>query len=197
MFRQVLLPLGFMVLALSLFTVRSSWAQQNPQAAALACQDEMSDGQQAFVGCWAKQMMSPAQQQVVSCYIEGETVFEYAACSHGAKLSRDQTDVLNCAAQSRGNGPAFAACSGQNYLTPDARQAIGCVEHNSSYTGFGACMAGGQFLTPEQEVAAQCALYTGGEPVSFTTCVGGQLTISELNKCLTIGIGRKGLLRRQ
>ena len=53
-------------------------------------------------------------------------------------------------------------------------------------------MAGRQTLTPEQQVIVQCALQTGGEPISLTTCVGGQLTMNELSKCLSIGIGGRG-----
>jgi hypothetical protein len=50
-------------------------------------------------------------------------------------------------------------------------------------------MAGDRHLTPEQTIVAQCMVDSGGEPLDFVACAGGQLTARELNKCLSDGIG--------
>jgi hypothetical protein len=55
----------------------------------------------------------------------------------------------------------------------------------------GVCAVGSN-LTPEQQVFATCAISTGGQPYAFAGCVGTQLTLNELQKCLTQGIGGSG-----
>jgi hypothetical protein len=55
----------------------------------------------------------------------------------------------------------------------------------------GVCAAGNN-LTPEQQVFVSCAISTGGQPYAFAGCVGTQLTLNELNKCLERGIGGNG-----
>lgn len=106
--------------------------------------------------------------------------------------SQDQLNALGCAAQSGGDEIAFVECLGQGYLSVDEQELVECFQQSADVFGFGACIAGGHFLTPEQRVIVQCALHTGGEPISLTTCVGGQLTINELSKCISIGIGGRG-----
>ena len=179
------------LLALAAYTVPSR-AENNPRGAAQACQALIPSGKQAFVGCWSNQMMSPPQQKVTSCYAQSGTLVEFAVCALGVKLSQAQVNAVSCASQSGGDGIAFAECLGQNYVSIDEQRAFDCYQQNDDVFGFGACMAGGRFLTPEQQVVMQCALQTGGEPISLTTCVGGQLTMNELSKCLSIGIGGRG-----
>jgi hypothetical protein len=38
----------------------------------------------------------------------------------------------------------------------------------------------------------QCAISSGGQPYAFAGCVGTQLTVNELDKCMTQGIGGRG-----
>ena len=179
------------VLSLAAFMVPSR-AQDDPRGAAQACQARIPAGVQAFVGCWANQMMSPPQQRIVRCYTQSATLVEFAVCALGVQPNRDQFNALGCVAQSGGDEVEFAECLGQNYLSLDEQGLIDCYQQSDDVFGFGACMAGRQTLTPEQQVIVQCALQTGGEPISLTTCVGGQLTMNELSKCLSIGIGGRG-----
>ncbi len=169
-----------------------SWAQDDPRSAAQACQATIPAGTEAFVGCWASKMMSPPQQRIAHCYAQSATLVGFAVCTLGMQPSQEQINALGCVAQSGGDGIAFAECLGQNYLPLDEQDLIDCFQQNADIFGFGACIAGGRFLTPEQRVIAQCALHTGGEPISLTTCVGGQLTMNELSKCISIGIGGRG-----
>ncbi len=181
----------FALLTLAAFT-EPSRAQTTPRGAAQACQALIPSGAQAFVGCWSKQMMSAPQQHVVTCYAQSGTAVEFVACALGVHLSQDQANAVSCASQNGGDGVAIAECLGRTYLGSDEQRAIECLQQDTDVFGFGACIAGGRYLTPEQQVLVQCALQTGGEPISLTTCVGGQLTMNELSKCLSIGIGGRG-----
>ncbi len=183
--------IAVVLLALVALTVPSR-AQDDPRGAAQACQALIPSGVQRFVGCWANQMMSPPQQQVVACYARSGTIAEFAVCALGVPLSQGQAKAVGCASQSGGDGIAFAECLGQDLFSFDEQKAFDCYQQSDDVFGFGACVAGGRFLTPEQQVVATCALQTGGEPISLTTCVGGQLAMNELSKCLSIGIGGRG-----
>jgi hypothetical protein len=55
----------------------------------------------------------------------------------------------------------------------------------------GVCAAGSN-LTSEQQVFLECAMSTGGQPYAFAGCVGTQLTINELHKCIEQGAGGDG-----
>jgi hypothetical protein len=55
----------------------------------------------------------------------------------------------------------------------------------------GVC-AVGPSLAPEQQVFVSYAIETGAQPVAYAVCVGGQLTLNELDKCLGRGIGGDG-----
>ena len=182
------------VLTLLTFVVSaaSSRAEDDPRGAAQACQAAIPSGTQAFVGCWANQMMSQPQRRVVRCYAQSPTLVGFAACVLGMRPNQDQIDALGCVAQSGGDGIAFAECVGRNYLSFDDQELIDCFQQDDDIFSFGACIAGGRVLTPEQRVIVQCALHTGGEPISLTTCVSGQLTMNELSKCISIGIGGRG-----
>ncbi len=139
-----------------------SRAENAPKSAAQACQTQIPAGARAFVGCWTNQMMSPKEQEITSCYDQSGTLID------------------------------FAECLGQNYLPLDQQSLVDCLQQDDDAFNFAACVAGQRVLTREQQVVMQCALQTGGEPISLTTCVGGQLTINELSKCLSIGIGGRG-----
>ena len=43
----------------------------------------------------------------------------------------------------------------------------------------------GNNLTSGQQVFVSCAVSTGGQPYAFAGCVGTQLTLNELDKCIT------------
>jgi hypothetical protein len=65
------------------------------------------------------------------------------------------------------------------------------MQNKGSYVQMGVCAAGSN-LTSEQQVYVQCAASTGGQPYAFAGCVGTQLTLNELQKCLDSGIGGRG-----
>jgi hypothetical protein len=87
-------------------------------------------------------------------------------------------------------GAGLCAASGQ--LSPEQARLAGCVLNNrGSYAQMGVCAVGAN-LTPEQQVFVECAIQTGGNPYAYAGCVGGRLTLNELDKCLTDGIGGRG-----
>jgi hypothetical protein len=44
-------------------------------------------------------------------------------------------------------------------------------------------------MNPEIQIITQCAITSGGEPSTFVTCAGGQLSAREIDKCFTHGVG--------
>lgn len=55
----------------------------------------------------------------------------------------------------------------------------------------GVCAAGNS-LTPEQQAFLECAIQTGGQPYAYAGCVGTRLTLNEIDKCFSQGIGGDG-----
>lgn len=85
----------------------------------------------------------------------------------------------------------------QNF-DPRTAAAVNCVRQqaqqaNALAWSVAGCAAGGALnLNPELTVAMECAMSSGGEPMTFAGCAGGRLTVMELNKCFTIGVGGNG-----
>src|SRR4029077_1054844 len=76
--------------------------------------------------------------------------------------------------------------------SPEQQRIANCVLQNKgSYVQMGVCAAGNN-LTAEQQVFVSCALTTGGQPYAFAGCVGTQLTLNEIDKCFSRGIGGDG-----
>jgi uncharacterized membrane protein len=146
---------------------------------------------------------------------------QFLECIASDSLSDDQAKAFQCAVNHKGDNQAIFACMATSQLSPEQRRVIGCVANNTGYIDAGLCAAGdnikpehrriagcvmsnkgnymqmgvcavGSNLTPEQQVFAQCAVSTGGQPYAFAGCVGGQLTMNELQKCMTDGIGGGG-----
>jgi hypothetical protein len=47
-------------------------------------------------------------------------------------------------------------------------------------------------LNPEQQIAVQCVAEAGGQPYAAAVCTASRLTLRELRKCVTDGIGGHG-----
>lgn len=93
-------------------------------------------------------------------------------------------------------------CMAKDRFDPETVRGLQCAQQNlqgpkPSYWGFAACYAGPKLLdklrpNTEAVIALECAMTSGGEPVVFASCTGGQLAVRELDKCLQHGIGGKG-----
>jgi hypothetical protein len=83
-------------------------------------------------------------------------------------------------------------CAAATQLNNDQMRIVSCILNNEgNYLQMGVCAAGNT-LTPEQQVFVNCAITTGVASYAFAGCVGTQLTVNELNKCFSDGIGGKG-----
>jgi hypothetical protein len=118
----------------------------------------------------------------------------------GQQLTQDQRTALDCAQQSSGDMETFATCAGTRILGPrlsrNQRAAIECTaESGGNPSGFATC-AGNRMLNsqlnPEQQIAVQCVAEAGGQPYAAAVCTASRLTLRELRKCVTDGIGGHG-----
>lgn len=103
--------------------------------------------------------------------------------------------LQQCHAQYGSDWSRYPLCMSSVTQGGDAGKLLACVEQQSrrgevTVMGTAMCYGAGQLnLNTEMQIAVQCAVATGGEPYSFASCAGGQLTARELDKCLTNGIG--------
>lgn len=159
----------------------------NPSVSAVQCQTEKVIGD--FSACWSREMMSDSQRQVADCVSKSSSPVEFVFCATQRPLSAVEQRLADCALQSGGNLATTASCAGYGYLDRDQQRLAGCIVSNGTNLFSAAICAGGRNLSPEQAVVANCAIQTGGQPLAFVACVGGSTTTSELQKCLSIGIG--------
>lgn len=226
----------------------------DPKTAAINCQNKLSEGSDAFISCWTRQVATNRQRQILDCVQNTNTSASLAICASkgylnddaqkaadcSLKLYQDKSpgnfarclnngyldpkteEVTNCAINNHGNYSAIASCAAGTQLSPYQRRLYDCAaQYQNDYRAAGLCMAGTQLspeqqriancviqnrgsyvqmgvcaagnnLTPEQQAFASCAISTGGQPYAFAACVGTQLTVNELNKCLSQGIGGNG-----
>jgi hypothetical protein len=70
----------------------------------------------------------------------------------------------------------------------EAGRLLSCAAHSQSYAGIAICAVGPK-MNQEWMIAAQCAASSGGVPVTAAACTAGWLTLNELSKCFSQGIG--------
>lgn len=237
-----------------LYTLRLGEGVKDPAEAARACMNTMSNGRDAFVKCWTRNVATNTQRKILDCWDKTGTYSSFAVCSSqgylnqdtaaaidcvaknandpwsaktamclaNGRLSEQDARILNCAvsaqgslvsmgscavtsqltpeqrrlvdcvATNRGSYTSMAFCAAGSYATPEQRRIADCVVRNrTSYVGMGVCAASNS-LTSEQQAFVQCAMTSGGQPYVFAGCVGTQLTLNELEKCFTQGIGGSG-----
>ncbi|AIV53553.1 hypothetical protein Y603_4983 [Burkholderia pseudomallei MSHR1153] len=128
----------------------------------------------------------------------------FAQCAGSAFLGKNlgpkEQAVLGCAASASGDMTKFASCSAGpllgNNLSREQQVAIQCAaESHGDAGGWAACAGANMFnlqLNPEQQIAVQCVVQTGGQPYAAAGCMASRLTMRELSKCLTDGVGGDG-----
>lgn len=119
-------------------------------------------------GAFLFKTLGPNEQKVLGCALSaGSDTSRLADCAatafFGDALSKEQQVAVQCAAQSQGDPTGFATCAGANMFNMQ--------------------------LNPEQQIAVQCVVSTGGQPHAAAGCIGSRLTLRELGKCLSSGIG--------
>jgi hypothetical protein len=98
--------------------------------------------------------------------------------------------IAGCAHRNKGDMRAIATRVGMPASPPEGQRLAVCVAANAQNFWGAALRAGGHELAPEQTVFANCAVATGRQPHGIVVCVSGQLTMNELQKCLTLAVGR-------
>ncbi len=143
--------------------------------------------------CLSNGRLSQQDARLLSCAVSSQgTVASMGSCALAGQITPEQQRLIGCVSTNRGSYTNMALCAAGSYVTPEQRRIADCaVRNQTSYVGMGVCAVGNS-LTPEQQVFVQCAVSSGGQPYAFAGCVGTQLTLNELQKCFTQGIGGSG-----
>jgi hypothetical protein len=164
-------------------------------ATVVDCVDKNSNSpwNASMAACLANGRMSEQDARALNCAISAQgSIASTGSCVLIGQLTPEQRRLVDCVATNRGSYTSIAFCAGGSYVTSEQRRIADCVVRNTnSYVGMGVCAAGNS-LTPEQQAFVQCAISTGAQPYAFAACVGAQLTVNELQKCMTQGIGGSG-----
>ena len=177
------------------------------QQAVLNCAVSASDPQ-TFATCAASNSairMSDDQRILARCALRSNGDRNtFGVCAGAAFLNRnlspDEQAVLNCAVSANGDTGRFAGCSASRLLgrelSREQRVALECAaQSQGDPTGMATCAGANMFnlqLNPEQQIAVQCVVSTGGQPHAAAGCIGSRLTMRELTKCMTDGVGGNG-----
>lgn len=160
----------------------------------------------AFIDCMAPQMMGSKEHRYYQCMRRYTERNDIALCMLQQSMGTNEQTAMNaamtCYRQHGANWEQYPVCALQQGMNFDERtsRALQCLRQSTGgsqfdYLGMGMCYAGPEFargMNQESLIAMQCAMTSGGEPMAFASCTGGQLAANELNKCLTHGIGGNG-----
>ncbi|WP_461950116.1 DUF1036 domain-containing protein [Pseudomonas sp. LB3P81] len=146
-----------------------------------------------FARCISQNTLNESDQRLMGCALNHKGDYRATLeCAALSSLSDDQKRIYNCVSANTDSYVQTGVCLAGDRLSPEQQRITGCVLKNrGSYTQMGVCAAGGN-LSPEQQAFVSCAMQTGGQPYAFAGCVGTQLTLNELDKCMTQGIGGDG-----
>lgn len=163
----------------------------------------LSDWQQTIASCtgaidagskeqlWEcmRAQIDPAIAKAVDC---GRALAQGTVSSCASVVGVDETtaEAVDCALRSEGEYEALLVCAAASELGENEQRWARCALSNGDAVGTVFCAEGHRLgLNPEQQIAASCAISTGGEPFSFASCAGGRLTVRELQKCISGGVG--------
>jgi len=180
--------------SLAICSAEGRMSDRQKKATECAASYASSKATTEFVRCMADGELDPKAASIVNCAINNQGSYAaMAACAGGSMLSPEQRRLYSCIADHYNNYLQAGLCAASDKISPEQSRLINCVAQNrANYMQMGICAASGNKLTPEQQVFVQCAITTGGQPYAFAGCVGTQLTLNELQKCMTIGIGGNG-----
>lgn len=189
-------------------SIPSSFAPQKPgyvkpayasEQAMNQCLNSSGGNRGEFINCAAKKMFSPQQVAIYDCVANSPDDNMRAQCLAGQLLGQNERRVLNqvqdCYQQSGGDWQQMPLCLADQQFDQNTQRTIGCIQsqmQSGSVSAWGtvACVGSNNLnMNPEMTIAVQCATTTGGDPLAWAGCTGGQLTERELSKCLTNGVG--------
>ncbi len=172
---------------------KDNMSQRQYEIASCAGQYNQDKMTSKFVKCISADEFNDSDRRLINCAIENGTNYSATLdCAAINYLTPEQQRLYGCVANNINSYVSAGVCIAGDRLTPEERRIAGCVlNYSGRYMQMGLCAAGSP-LTPEQQVFVSCAMSTGGQPYAFAGCVGTQLTMNELQKCMTIGIGGNG-----
>ncbi|WP_310498006.1 DUF1036 domain-containing protein [Sandarakinorhabdus sp.] len=147
-----------------------------------------------FLSCAAGVGLSDSHRIALRCALSERKHdrFEAGSCLDFIEIDPEARRLYRCVLQNGGSYRQAGLCIGRTYLSKDQQIVTKCVLDNiGRYSQMAVCAVGNN-LTPEQQAFASCAVNTGGQPVQFAACFATQLTVNELEKCVSDGIGGSG-----
>lgn len=177
------------------------------QAVAGNCMTTSGGNRNKFFDCVARESMGAKERAAYDCMRSaGTNKQELSLCMLKTNMGSNERAALasveNCARTHGNNWGQYPVCLSAGQFDDKTRRAIDCAQKNMTtgnpnYWGMASCYAGPQILgglkpNAEAAMAIECAMASGGEPSTFVSCTSGQLIASELNKCLTHGVGGNG-----
>lgn len=169
------------------------------QSTADACLSSSGGESDAFGDCMVRAMIGSREEAIYDCSRTSQTQEEMAFCIVGATGGANERRVAgqlnNCYERYSTAWDQYPLCFAEQNMSEDGARLLNCVREQSesgsvNLFGTAVCYGANRLnLNAEAQIAVQCAVATGGEPISFAGCAGGELTARELNKCLDYGVG--------
>lgn len=172
-----------------------------------ACRASSNGDTDRFFDCVANTSMGEKEREAYNCARSaGSNKEALSMCMLKATMGQQERELLGrveeCARQYGSNWNQYPVCMAADQFDAKTQRAVSCVQQNirngsANYWGMAACYAGPDLLdqlqpNAESMVAIECAMGSGGEPTTFVGCTSGRLMASELQKCLTLGVGGNG-----
>jgi hypothetical protein len=173
------------------------------EARAVQCWNSAGGSQSQFGDCMVRAMAGQRERAAYDCArANRNNNSAMALCMvgalGGAKERQVAQTLANCQAQYGTRYSEYPLCMAGQNIDGDTGKLLQCVQQQTSQgqvsvMGTAMCYGAGKLdMNTEMQIAVQCAVSSGGEPMTFAGCAGGQLTAIELNKCFTNGVGGAG-----
>ncbi|MDQ3511638.1 MAG: hypothetical protein M3414_08165 [Pseudomonadota bacterium] len=176
-------------------------------ATASSCLASAGDSESKFYSCVLDASLGSRQKLAYQCATSSGSKNETALClmannlAGAEKANLDQ--VRNCYARYGATWDAYPVCLAQTPVDPNVFNLVACARRNMesgqepNYWSLGVCALGPKLLgelnpDAKSSVAVECAMQAGADPKAFALCTGGRLTVEELDKCRTRGVGGRG-----
>lgn len=155
-----------------------------------------------FVDCLAPKMFTKPQAEAYECARTSQDQLGMATCLAGTMVGAAERTAINqvsdCYRKLGKDWDKYTLCMANGQFSQETAAAMDCVKQQSeaptaSAWAVAGCIAGNALsLNAELTVAVECAMTSQGEPMTFAGCTGGRLTVRELEKCFTHGVGGNG-----
>ena len=182
----------------------------------LRCATSSNGNKTEWARCFGNQALGRGERVYLECALAGGAPATVAACAGRTFLgAQTQGTMLGCAVTANGSMDRLATCLGplalgerenailncatstnvgaciaSQYMGAEEQRITSCAVENNFDAGTTAVCAMGPKLgiNPEMQIALTCAATSGGEPMTFAGCAGGQLGERELSRCWTQGV---------